>query len=325
MSETRGIDRTRGWWRAQPGWKQAVYLLVAWAALGLYLVGPDQVAIVRVFGRAAEPVTAGIWWRPPWPLSRVNRVRLSQPRQVDIVGVTGLGLIGQETPSAEHLTGDQNLVRVRAVAQYTINDPHLYLFGAERIDQVVSSVVAAHLTSSVAATGVDPLMTTGQTALNRTVLDGAQETLDRYGLGITIASAAGGPNLLQEVRPPAEAQQAFDDVSSAKQDYERKINEAHGYANEVVPRAKGEAAELLNAAEGYRVRTVNEATGRAARFRDLAAEYRRAPQVTRTRLQLEAVDRVAPRLKTTVVDSDGGRRPIDLGIIGLPDPPASTP
>ena len=307
-------------WRAMPRRQQAGVLIIAYLTCGLYVVGPDQVAVVRIFGEpSGGAVQAGVWWRPPWPMGKVNRVRVNQVRQVSVGGSVAADLVQATQTGAEHLTGDQNLVRVRANVQYTISDPARYLFEATKVDELVGSTVQSQLTEIIAETGVDDLMTTGQAEVTRLTIEATQRKLDEYGVGVRLVNAsAGAVNLLQEVKPPPEVAQAFSDVSSAKQDYERKINESHGYANELLPQAKGEASEMISQAEGYAVAQVNQAKGRAARFRDLAAEYKRAPQVTRIRLQMETVEKIAPRLNTTVVDSDNGQRPIDLGVIGTP-------
>ncbi|MCC7494186.1 MAG: FtsH protease activity modulator HflK [Fimbriimonadaceae bacterium] len=310
-------------WRMLPAGRRGGYLGLLWLLTGFYVVGPDQVAVVRLCGRPAQPVTAGVWWRLPWPLSRVDRLRLAQPRLVSIGGSPALNLVGQETgESAEHLTADQNLVRVRAAVQYTISDPVAYLFEAREVDRLVAAAVQAELTATIASTGVDPLMTSGQQEVSRRTLTAAQARLEQLGLGVTLLNLSGAANLLQAVKPPPDVQQAFDDVAGARQDYQRKINDATGYSNELLPQARGEAAELRSRAAGYRTRVINEAQGRAARFSKLLAAERAAPGVTRARLQLETWEQLGPRLKTTVVQ--GGGRPIDLGLLHTP-PAAPTP
>ncbi len=313
----------RSSWRAMPRRQQVGAAVIAYLACGLYVVGPDQVAVVRIFGEpSGGAVASGVWWRPPWPMGKVNKVRVNQPRQVGVGASVAANLAQAAQSGAEHLTGDQNLVRLTANVQYTVSDPALYLFEAAEVDNLVAATVQSCLTEIIAETGVDELMTTGQAEVTRLTVEATQRTLDEYGVGVRLVSAsAGAVNLLQEVKPPPEVAQAFSDVSSAKQDYERKVNEAHGYANELLPQARGEASEMISQAEGYAVRQVNEAKGRAARFRELAAEYRRAPQVTRIRLQMETIDTIGPRLNATVVDSSNGQRPIDLGVIGAPPPP----
>ncbi|NWG75816.1 MAG: hypothetical protein HXY24_14655 [Rubrivivax sp.] len=163
-------------------------------------------------------------------------------------------------------------------------------------------------------------MTTGKDAVRQLVLTDAQQALDHYGVGVQLRLLS-----LERIAPPQEVAAAFNDVQSARQDRDRLVNEATGYANELAPQARGQAAELLRQAEAYRTRVINEATGQAARFVKLAAAYRAAPAVTRVRMRLELLEKVAPNLRTTIVDSDQGRRPIDLGVIGLGvKPPASS-
>lgn len=286
-------------------------LLLAWGVSGVFVVGPGQVGVVRLCGRAVWNAVPGVWWRPPWPLSVIDTVSVFERRQVG-VGVTltndavGRGNLGED----EYLTGDQNLVRIQATVQYSVHDPRAYLFGAQRPDDLVAAAVQAELTSRVALEPVDSLMTSGREPVRQAVLESAQDALDGAGVGVRIESIS-----LRQILPPPEVAVAFNDVSSARQDADRKIKEARGYENETLPRARGEADELMEQAKGYRLATINRAQGDADRFRDLAAEFRRAPQVTRIRLHLETVERIAPKVKTMVVDADGGRRPIDLGVI----------
>lgn len=293
----------------------ALALLGAWLVTGGYLVGPDQRAVVRLCGRALEPVEPGVWWRPPWPLSVVDRVRVHETRQVGI-GVSAAGrLTGQGTPAEQMITGDHNLVELGATVQYAVRDPRRYLFAAVDVDRVVAGVAHVLLTESIAAEPVDYLMTTGRDEVRQRVLTSAQELLDEYGAGVVLRDVS-----LVQVSPPQPVAAAFNDVINAAQDRDRLVNEARGYANEQVPAARGQAAETAEQAAAYRARVVNEATGGAARFRQVSTAYRAAPQVSRIRLHLETIEKIAPNLRTTIVDANGGQRPIDLGIIGLGRP-----
>jgi len=139
------------------------------------------------------------------------------------------------------------------------------------------------------------------------VLAAAQQRLNEYRAGVRLASVN-----IESVGAPPEAADAFRDVASARADTSRIVSEAQSYANGVVPRARGEARQLLEAAEGYKATRVNEATGDAARFSAVAAEYAKAPGVTGTRLYLEAVEQILPKIRKLIVDSNGN---LDLTII----------
>ncbi|MBI2301813.1 MAG: FtsH protease activity modulator HflK [Armatimonadetes bacterium] len=305
-------------WAAQPAGRRAAWLGLAWLLTGFYAVGPSQVAVVRVCGSVAGVADPGVWWRVPWPISRLDRVSVWERRQIGIGVTLAEAAVGRDDPSDETVTGDQNLVRVQAVVQFYVSDPRRYLFAAGQVDALVAAATQAALTERVAVEPVDSLMTTGRDEVRHAVQTGAQSRLDRYRAGVRIDSVT-----IRQVQPPGEVAVAFNDVNSARQDHDRKVNEAHGYANEVLPRAQGDAAALRSGAESYKTTAINQATGDAARFSKLAAEYHRAPEVTRTRLHLETVEKVAPRLNTTVVDAAHGTRPIDLGILG--SPPESKP
>jgi membrane protease subunit HflK len=145
---------------------------------------------------------------------------------------------------------------------------------------------------------VDDVLTTGKLAVQNDVLATSQEALDRYGCGVSIL----GINI-ESIAPPPEVVEAFRDVASAREDRNRINREAQSYANETVAIAGGEAARLRSDAEAYRDRVIAEAEGEAARFESLAAAYRRAPSETATRLYLETLEEVLPRVGINIVDS----------------------
>ena len=313
--------RLRRWWAAETAWRRGGWLLLAWLLSGFYAVGPSQVAVVRVCGRAAGLADPGLWWRMPWPLSRVSRVSVWERRQIGVGVTLADAAPGRGDGADQVISGDQNLLRVQAVVEYVVSDPRRYLFGADRPERLVAAATQAALMARVATEPVDSLMTTGREAVRLAVREAAQATLDRCDVGARIDQVT-----IRQVQPPGEVAVAFNDVNSARQDRDRKINEAHGYANELLPKAQAEATELRTGAASYKVSVTNRAQGEAARFAKLAAEFRRAPEVTRARLHLEMVEKVAPRLNTTVVDAAHGSRPIDLGILGAgPQPPEAKP
>jgi membrane protease subunit HflK len=134
-----------------------------------------------------------------------------------------------------------------------------------------------------------------------------QEILDRYGTGINISKVT-----MQNAQPPEQVQAAFDDAVKAGQDRERQKNEGQAYANDVVPKAKGMAARLSQEAEGYRQRVIEQAEGDAARFRQVVAEYNKAPQVTRDRLYIEAMQQIMSNTTKVLIDQKGGNNLIYL-------------
>jgi membrane protease subunit HflK len=226
--------------------------------------------------------------------------------------------LGRLQPAAsEFLSGDQNLLNVRVVAQYSVSEPRDYLFQAVDVDRVVGAVVESELARRVAHTAVDNIMTTDKVAIQNDVLLAAGKCLEIYHVGVSLSSIN-----IENVAPPPGAADAFRDVAGARADAIRLVNEAQGYANDLLPRAHGEAAQMGQAAEGYKEGKVNRAMGDAARFDAVATEYSKAPEVTGTRVYVEAMEQILPQLRKLVVDSNSN---LDLSIIGRDDNSGSPP
>jgi membrane protease subunit HflK len=283
-------------------------LLLAYVASGLSFVQPDEQAIVLRFGRALDrPWDPGAHLGLPWGLDRVCRVKT---REMKRVTVGPLNLAGDAVGArpAQFLTGDRNLVNIRATVQYTIKDPARYLFCTGDVDALVARSGEAALSEVLAEKPVDQALTLGRGELAVLVADHLQIASDRAGLGITIRSVDIGA-----AEPPAEVAEAFDDVISALRYREQQVNLAHSYANRVVAEAGADAQRVRDQAQRYREQLVQQATGDASRFEKLLPEYARSPDLTARRLFLEAMGDVLPRLRSKLLvaaDSD-----LDLSIL----------
>lgn len=283
--------------------------LLVWLATGVYIVSADQQAVVTRFGKVVEPrVMPGIHLALPWPIDRVTKLKVRQLQRLVIGGDLADAVLGRTDPLAsQFLTGDQNLIHMRVVVQYSVGVPADYLFRASDVARVIGAAVEAELAHRVAGRGVDAVLTTEKAAIQEEVRGAAQKLLNDYGLGVLLA----GVNI-ESVAPPAEAADAFRDVAGARADAARIINEAQGYANDILPRARGEAQQLLEAAQAYKLRKINQARGDAARFTQVAAEYARASAVNAHRLYVEAMEQILPKIRKLVVDKSGN---LDLTII----------
>jgi len=283
----------------------AVALL--YLASGIYLVPPDRQAVVTRFGRVVDArVLPGIHCHFPYPIERIYRLKVRETRRAVVGGEPTDETLGRTQPfQTQFLTGDQNVIQMRAVAQFSINSPADFLFRAENPEVLVRNAVETELARETARRGVDALLTTDKVAVQETVRERAQAVLDRYSAGISVASVN-----IETAGPPPEVAEAFRDVAGARADAARIVNEAQGYANDLVPRARGEANQMKEAAEGYRARKINEARGDAERFTKLVAEYSKAQEVTSQRLYVEAMEQVLPKIKKLIVD-----RGVDLSIL----------
>jgi membrane protease subunit HflK len=296
-------------------WLAAVILL-GWLATGVYIVPADQQAVVTRFGRVVEPrVMPGLHVSMPWPVDRVDRLRVRQLQRTVIGGDVADNVLGRAEPlRSQFITGDQNLIHMRTVVQYSVGVPVDYLFQAGNIEALIGATVEAELARAVARVGVDDILTTGKASLQEEVRAQAQKRLNDLRAGVLISTVN-----VESVAPPAEAADAFRDVASARADSSRIINESHGYANDVVPRARGEARQLMEAAEGHKQRVINQALGDTQRFNQVAAEYAKASEVNGRRLYVETLEQVLPRIRKLFVDKNGN---FDLTILGKGEPAA---
>ena len=283
-------------------------LSVLWLGSGFYVVDTDQQAVVRRFGAIEARVGPGMHYRLPWPVDRVDVVRTKS------VMKTGVGF---DLPTGEQtavvgmplMTGDTNLMSVALVLQYVIRSPGDFLFRVEDPQTLIGNLAETVLTETAIGMGVDDLLTTGRLALQEKVKAETQAMLDRYQSGIQLTSS----NIMTITLDPSVAQ-AFQEVTDAMADREKSRNEARMYANNLIPKARGEANAVVREAQAYRQQRTAEAIGNTDRFLSLLKEYQKAPEITRSRLYLEAMERILPKVKIFVVDSEGGRVPFTLRV-----------
>ena len=188
------------------------------------------------------------------------------------------------------LTGDENIVNVQFSVQYKIGDPVKYLFNVSAPTALVRNAAEAAMREVIGNSQIDSAITDGKLKIQSEATQLLQEILDRYGAGIQVIAVQ-----LQDVHPPQEVIDAFKDVASAREDKSRIINEAEAYRNEILPKARGQAAAMRNQAEAYTATRVQTAQGEAARFDALRQEYEKAPKVTKQRLYYETAEDILAR------------------------------
>jgi len=284
-------------------------LLALWLLSGVYIVAADQQAVVTRFGRVVEPrVMPGIHVSWPWPFDMVRKLKVRQTQRLVIGGDVSDSVLGKTQPLvSQFLTGDQNLLHIRAVVQYSVGMPADYLFQSEDVTMTLGSAVASELSRRIASRPVDAVLTTEKVAIQEEVRAAAQRLLNQYRSGVLLSTVS-----IEMAAPPPETADAFRDVASARADSARIVNEAQGYANDVIPKARGEAQQMLEISEGYKQRKINEAEGDAARFTQVAAEHSKASEVNGRRLYTEALEQILPKIKKLIVDSNGN---LDLTIV----------
>ena len=280
-----------------------------WILSGVFLVSADQQAVVTRFGKVVEPrVMPGIHIALPWPLDRVSKLKVQQTQRLVVGGDAADGVLGRTQPVvSQFLTGDQNILHIRTVVQYSVGVPSDYLFQTMDVARLTAAAVESELARRIAASNVDAVLTTEKIAIQEAVRGAAQKLLNDYRAGVIIASVN-----IESVAPPPEAADAFRDVASARADLARIVSEAQGYENDVIPKARGEAQQMLESANGYKQKKINEALGDASRFNQVAVEYARASDVNGRRLYAETMEQVLPKIRKLIVDNNGN---LDLTIV----------
>jgi len=277
--------------------------LTLWLFTGVYMVGPDEVGVVRTFGEYSRVSQSGLNYHFPYPIEQVNTPAVTEVKRIEI-GFRTLRNGQYRTVEKESLmlTGDENIVDAEMIVQYKIKDPVAYLFNIVEPELTVRQAAEASLRTVVGRNKIDETLTTGKFAIQEGTKTQLQLILDKYESGIHIVAVQ-----LQDVSPPKEVIGAFKDVASAKEDKNRMVNQAEGYRNDVIPKARGEAEAMIRDAEGFRESRIKRSEGDAAKFTTILKEYRKAKSITQKRLYLETMEKVLPDIEKIIVpDKDSG-------------------
>jgi membrane protease subunit HflK len=271
-----------------------------WGYLGTFQLEPGQSAVLLRLGAHSGTVTQpGLHWTLPPPFVSRVIVNVSEVQNQDF-GLASEGEQRQEQDllhEASMQTSDNNIVRVSFSVQYRIQDAFAARFRLRDPVPVVRDAAQAAMREAVGRMTVDGVLRERRAALTAEVEALLQDILDSYESGLDIQAVE-----LQDVQPPIAVRAAFDDVVEATQDAIRLVNEAEGFRNELIPGARAEATELRESALGYRDAKIAESSGEAARFSAIAAEYRKAPEVTKKRLYLETMETVLPDVQKVIIE-----------------------
>ena len=281
----RGRDRFQG---GIPGGRWAIAgavlaLLVFWGLNAVYTIDPQEVGVELQFGKP-KPVLSqpGLHFHF-WPIEQVERVNVTENQ-------TSIGTINSKRNGNDEglmLSADQNIVDVRFSVLWSVSDPAAYLFNVRDPEDMVRSVGESAMRQVVGSRPAQDIFRDDRAGIAEGVRGIIQGILDQYKLGVRVSQIA-----IENVAPPTEVADAFDEVQRAEQDEDRFKEEARQYANTLLGDARGQAAQLREDAAAYRTRVVEEAKGEAARFLSVYTEYAKAPAVTRKRLFLETMEQV---------------------------------
>ena len=268
-------------------------LLIIWGLMGFYQVDEKEEAVVLRLGKYHDTRGSGLKWNPPI-IDSVTVVGVTEERQYPARGLM--------------LTQDENIVEISLTVQYNISNAKDFVLNIKDPEVSLKQATDSALRHVVGSTGLDNVISTGREQVALGTAEKLQALLDIYGSGINVVKIN-----IEESRPPTEVKAAYDDVIKAREDLERLVNEAQAYSNGIIPEARGQAQRMREEAEGYRSQVVSKSQGEAERFSKLlAAEYRKAPEVTRERLYLDAVEEVMTQSTKILLDAEGGNNMLYL-------------
>lgn len=299
-----------------------VLLAVVGVLTSAYTVDVSEEGVVTRFQRYHTTSSPGLHFKFPFFIDRVTKV----PSKVLLQEEFGFRSQEQQGTRTEYskselgeeslmLTGDLNVADVEWIVQYRISDPWKFLFHARDVRKNIRDISMSIMRRVVGDRLVGEILTTGRIEIADEAKKLTQEVLDKYDMGITVAAV-----VLQDVTPPESVKAAFNDVNAAKQEQEKAINVAEREYNNVIPEAKGKAEQVIADAGAFAVSLVNRAKGDASNFVARLVEYRRAPDVTRKRLYLEAMEEIFSSMERLVIVDSKVR-----GVLPLyPSPQATT-
>ena len=277
--------------------KTAAMLLIVvclYMLTGLYTLQSGQSAVVLRFGKAVEVTTkSGIHYHLPYPVDRHMKVNISTVQTVHVQDKKGNGV--------EVITGDENIIQIRMLINYDVKDITGYIYSAADIERIIKSTGETILSRELAAMEVDDVMAKGKSLLHIVMKDKVQEILNELGAGVRVISVE-----LTNISPPKVVSPTFNAVSNAREKKQEIIKDAEGYANSVIPKARGEAMKSVHEAEAYARETVDRATAMSSVYKQMLFSYWSSPVNTRKTMYYESMERILKRCSVGVDSNPSG-------------------
>jgi membrane protease subunit HflK len=278
-------------------------LILIYVLSGIFVVAPDELGVVRQFGRFTRTAEPGLHYHLPYPIESVDRPKVSEVKRFEFGFRTPPGgppTQPQAVPEeALMLTGDENIVDLRFIVQLKIQNATRFLFKVADPSKTIRDAAEATLCEIMGQHKIDAAMTSGRFDIQKDARQRLQQILDSYESGLEVAAVQ-----LLAVQPPEPVRDAFKAVISAREGKNKTISEAESYSSDILPRSKGLAVQIEREAEAYKEEKIKRAQGESARFLALLEEYRKAEDITRKRLYLETMEEIVGQAQKLVVDSD---------------------
>jgi modulator of FtsH protease HflK len=285
-----------------------IIIAFVWLASGLYRVGPDEQGVVLRFGKFVKTTQPGLHYHIPLPIETVQTPKVTKVNRIDIgfrserdSGFSSGGGVADVPQESLMLTGDENIVNIDFSVFWVIKDAGKFLFEIQDPEGTVKAAAETAMREVIAKSKIQPVLTEGRAQIEIETQEIIQSILDEYNSGIQITQVQ-----TQKADPPDQVIDAFRDVQAARADMERSKNEAEAYANDVIPRARGEAAKIMQAAEAYKQKVVAASEGEASRFISIFNEYDKAKEVTQERMYLETMEKVLADIDKVIIEKNAG-------------------
>ena len=285
-------------------------LIAVWLFTGFYTVKQGEQGVKLRFGEwvnqdALDP--PGLHWHLPYPIETVERPQVDIVRQIDVGFQRRGDNVGGKIDRAEEslmLTGDQNIIDIDFTVQWRIDNAGQFLFNIKDREATIKLAAESAMREVIGRTDIQPALSTEKENLAAETRETLQRILNEYQAGVAITAVN-----LQDVQPPKQVADAFEDVQRARQDQDTKINQADAYRNRVIPEARGEATRMIQQAQAYRERIIKESQGEAERFLKVYEAYLQNPDVTRQRIYLETVQKVLQNTDKVIMEGGSGAVP----------------
>ena len=290
-------------------------LVVSCAMSCFYTVDDKQQAVVTTFGKVTDITDAGVHFKLPLGIQSVRKVDVNVYQKIEL-GYSTAGYGSQDDyygmaydnygtaneSESTMITGDYNIVNVDFFVEYKISDPVAYLYSSNDPELILRNLIQSQVRNVVGSSSVDAVLTDGKENIQMQVKELVSQILAEYDIGLTLVDVK-----IQDSEPPTqEVIEAFKAVETAKQQAEAVINEAKAYENAQLPKAQAQADQLIQNAEYLKQKRINEAKEQVAMFTAMYEEYRRNPDITRSRMYYEAIQQILPGVKLYINTSSGG-------------------
>ncbi len=267
-------------------------ILGVWSISGFYTQDQSESGVVLRFGEYTRTTEPGLNWHLPAPIERVEMVNVTESRTVNI---------GIASAESLMLTQDENIIEIKVEIQYRVSDPEDYLFNVEDPSTTLKQMTESAVREVVGKRTMDEVLKFGRAEMSASASKLLQQLMDDYGTGLIVTSFN-----FPDIQAPSQVREAFADVIKAGADKERMKNQAEAYANDILPKARGTAFRTIQEAESYKEQVVSKAKGETSRFLQVMNEYEKAPEITRERLYLDAMESVYSRSQKILVDTGEG-------------------